>query len=154
MTSEVSQALEKAETLSEIDDIYRPFRPKRKTRASVAKAKGLQPLADCILEQNPQINPEQEALAYLSEELEVTSAEEALQGANDIIAELISDDASIRKRLRVVTMEHACEGTEQLRKTMYKEGRKSYGTYKSSYGRSRRRNGRSVEGVFLLRLHG
>ena len=107
MTSEVSQALEKAETLSEIDDIYRPFRPKRKTRASVAKAKGLQPLADCILEQNPQINPEQEALAYLSEELEVTSAEEALQGANDIIAELISDDASIRKRLRVVTMEHA-----------------------------------------------
>ena len=62
MTSEVSQALEKAETLSEIDDIYRPFRPKRKTRASVAKAKGLQPLADCILEQNPQINPEQEAL--------------------------------------------------------------------------------------------
>lgn len=107
MTSEVSQALEKAETLSEIDDIYRPFRPKRKTRASVAKAKGLQPLADCILEQNPQINPEQEALTYLSEELEVTSAEEALQGANDIIAELISDDASIRKRLRVVTMEHA-----------------------------------------------
>ena len=59
------------------------------------------------MEQNPQINPEQEALAYLSEELEVTSAEEALQGANDIIAELISDDASIRKRLRVVTMEHA-----------------------------------------------
>lgn len=107
MTSEVSQALEKAETLSEIDDIYRPFRPKRKTRASVAKAKGLQPLADCILEQNPTINPEQEALTYLNEELEVTSVEEALQGANDIIAELISDDAGIRKRLRVVTMEHA-----------------------------------------------
>ena len=105
MTSEVS--LEKAETLSEIDDIYRPFRPKRKTRASVAKAKGLQPLADCILEQNPTINPEQEALTYLNEELEVTSVEEALQGANDIIAELISDDAGIRKRLRVVTMEHA-----------------------------------------------
>lgn len=107
MTSEVAQSLEKAETLSEIDDIYRPFRPKRKTRASVAKAKGLQLLADCILEQNPQINPEQEAQAYLSEELEVTSAEEALQGAKDIIAELISDDAGIRKRLRVVTMEHA-----------------------------------------------
>ncbi len=99
--------MEKAETLSEIDDIYRPFRPKRKTRASVAKAKGLQPLADCILEQNPTINPEQEALTYLNEELEVTSVEEALQGANDIIAELISDDAGIRKRLRVVTMEHA-----------------------------------------------
>lgn len=107
MTSEVLQALEKAETLSEIDDIYRPFRPKRKTRASVAKSKGLQPLADCILEQNPEINPEQEALSYLSEELEVNSVEEALQGANDIIAELISDDAGIRKRLRVVTMEHA-----------------------------------------------
>ena len=59
------------------------------------------------MEQNPEINPEQEALSYLSEELEVNSVEEALQGANDIIAELISDDAGIRKRLRVVTMEHA-----------------------------------------------
>ncbi len=107
LTLEVAQALETAETLSEIDDIYRPFRPKRKTRASVAKEKGLQPLADCILEQNPKINPELEALAYLNEELEIFSSEEALQGAKDIIAELISDDAGIRKRLRVVAMEHA-----------------------------------------------
>lgn len=107
MTDEVADALEKAETLSEIDDIYRPFRPKRKTRASVAKARGLQPLADYILEQNPQTNPEQEAKAYVNPELEVETIEDALQGAKDIIAEYISDDAGIRKRLRVVTMAQA-----------------------------------------------
>ena len=117
MTSEVSQALEKAETLSEIDDIYRPFRPKRKTQCISGKSKGLQPLADCIWNKIHKSIGTGEALAYLSEELEVTSAEEALQGANDIIAELISDDTSIRKRLRVVTMEHALlTSKRQIRK--------------------------------------
>ena len=101
-TEEVATALEQAATLSEIDDIYRPYRPKRKTRASIAKAKGLEPLADLLLEQNPRIDPMQEAAAYCSDEQEVATAEDALAGAQDILAERMSDDPNIRKRLRVV----------------------------------------------------
>ncbi|MEG1426703.1 MAG: Tex family protein, partial [Oscillospiraceae bacterium] len=104
MTEEVSAALEKAGALSELDDIYRPFRPKRKTRASIAKEKGLEPLAQTILEQDPKGDyPIDMAAVFVSEEKGVATPEDALAGAMDIIAETISDDASIRKRLRVVT---------------------------------------------------
>ena len=104
MTEELAASLEKATTLSEIDDIYRPFRPKRKTRASIAKEKGLEPLANMILEQNPRGEyPIDMAEGFIDEEKGVNTAEEALAGASDIIAEIISDDASIRRRLRVVT---------------------------------------------------
>lgn len=102
MTEEISKALEKASTLSEIDDIYRPYRPKRKTRASIAKEKGLEPLATAILEQGNQY-PVDMAEVYIDEEKGVKSTDDALAGASDIIAEIISDDASIRRRLRVVT---------------------------------------------------
>lgn len=105
MTDEIAAALAAAETLSEIDDIYRPFRPKRKTRASVAKAKGLEPLADAIFEQKPDSPyPIDLAEAYVNQELGVETLEDALAGALDIIAERISDDAGVRKRLRVVAM--------------------------------------------------
>ncbi len=105
MTDEVAAALNAAVTLSEIDDIYRPFRPKRKTRASVAKAKGLEPLANTIFEQKKDAAyPIDMAEKYVNPELGVETAEDALAGALDIIAERISDDAGIRKRLRVVTM--------------------------------------------------
>ena len=97
MTDEIKSSLDDANTLTEIDDIYRPFRPKRKTRASVAIEKGLQPLADFILSQNGGLI-EAEAEKYLTEN--VTSIPEAIQGACDIIAEIISDDAEIRKSLR------------------------------------------------------
>lgn len=97
MTDEIKASLEEANTLTEIDDIYRPFRPKRKTRASVAIARGLQPLADFILAQSGGI-VEVEAQKYLTEE--VVSIPDAIQGASDIIAEMISDDAEIRKSLR------------------------------------------------------
>ncbi len=97
MTDEIKSSLDEANTLTEIDDIYRPFRPKRKTRASVAIEKGLQPLADFILSQNGGLI-EAEAEKYLTEN--VTSIPEAIQGACDIIAEIISDDAEIRKSLR------------------------------------------------------
>lgn len=104
MTEEISAALAAAATLSEIDDIYRPFRPKRKTRASVAKAKGLEPLANAIYEQKKDsAYPIDMAAAYVNPELGVETPEDALAGALDIIAEMISDDAGIRKRLRVVT---------------------------------------------------
>lgn len=105
MTDEIAASLTAAATLSEIDDIYRPFRPKRKTRASVARAKGLEPLALAIYEQKrDSAYPIDMAKDYVNPDLSVETPEDALAGALDIIAENISDDAGIRKRLRVVTM--------------------------------------------------
>lgn len=105
MTDEVAAALASAVTLSEIEDIYRPFRPKRKTRASVARQKGLEPLAQEIYRQDPNAAyPIDLAQAYIHPELGVETPEDALAGAKDIIAEWVSDDAGIRKRLRVVTL--------------------------------------------------
>jgi len=106
MTEEIARALENAVTLTEIEDIYRPYRPKRKTRASVAKEKGLQPLADIIYEQKNDADPAVLAKDFIDEEKGITSVEEALQGASDIIAELISDDAAVRKGLRAVCTAH------------------------------------------------
>ncbi len=101
LTDEISAALDNASTITEIEDIYRPFRPKRKTRASVAREKGLEPLADAIFEQNPDsLSPLEMAAEYINEEKGVETAEDALKGAMDIIAENISDDADIRRRLR------------------------------------------------------
>ena len=101
LTDEIVSALEKATTLSEVEDIYRPYRPKRKTRASVAKEKGLEPLALAILAQDDQkADPLQMAAEYVDEEKGVNTPEEALQGALDIIAENVSDNAEIRKRIR------------------------------------------------------
>jgi len=103
MTAELSSALSAASTLSEIEDIYRPYRPKRKTRASAAKAKGLEPLAGAILKQEKNSPyPADMAKGYVNAELNVTTPGEALSGALDIIAEKVSDDACIRKRLRTV----------------------------------------------------
>lgn len=101
LTEEISAALDKASTITEIEDIYRPFRPKRKTRASVAREKGLEPLADAIFEQNADSPaPIEMAAEFVNEEKGVATAEDALKGAMDIIAENISDDADIRRRLR------------------------------------------------------
>ena len=99
MTDEIAAALEKAEVLTEIEDIYRPFRPKRKTRASVAKEKGLEPLAELIFAQGNG-NLIEEAAKYIDSEKGIETAEDAVQGAMDIIAENISDNAEIRKRLK------------------------------------------------------
>lgn len=98
MTDELRAMLEKAGTLSEVEDIYRPFKPKKKTRAGIAREKGLQPLADFLLAQTL-ADPNAEAMNYISEEKGVTSAEEALAGASDILAETISDDPALRKKL-------------------------------------------------------
>lgn len=100
LTNEISLALDNAETLSELEDIYRPYRPKRKTRASVAKEKGLEPLAETILKQESKCDPVAVAEEYVDEEKGVANVEEALQGAMDIIAETVSDNAEIRKRIR------------------------------------------------------
>lgn len=100
MTDEIAEAIAKAEALVEVEDIYRPFKPKRKTRGSVAREKGLEPLAEILLEQNPSTVPEKEAEAFVDEEKGVKSVEEAIQGAMDIIAEDLSDNAELRKKLR------------------------------------------------------
>lgn len=101
MTPEIEQALTKASTLSEIEDIYRPYRPKRKTRASVAKEKGLEPLAQLLFNQEQKSKtPLELASDFIDEEKEVLTAEDALQGAMDIIAEQISDESQTRKFVR------------------------------------------------------
>jgi len=99
MTDEIMVALAKAETLTEVEDIYRPYKQKRKTRASVATEKGLAPLADFILEQTDG-DVLAKATEFINEEKGVQSAEQAIAGASDIIAERISDDAELRKTLR------------------------------------------------------
>lgn len=104
MTEEIAAALSNAKTLTEIEDIYRPYRPKRKTRASVAKAKGLEPLAAKIYEQIQGFAPLEYANEFLN--AEVPDCEAAIQGAKDIIAEMISDDPAGRKQLRYVCRAH------------------------------------------------
>lgn len=106
LTEEISATLDNATTLSELEDIYRPFRPKRKTRASVAKERGLEPLALGIIRQEASYNPMEDAVSYIDEEKGVKTAEEAIQGAMDIIAEQVSDSAEIRKRIRNLTNIH------------------------------------------------
>ena len=101
MTDEISESLEKAMTLVELEDIYRPFRQKKKTRASVAKEKGLEPLAQYIFAQEDDGRELEEiAKDFVDEEKGVANTDEALSGAYDIIAEYISDNAEIRRRLR------------------------------------------------------
>ena len=105
LTDELREKIEKAETMVTVEDLYRPYRPKRKTRASVAKEKGLEPLAEIILAQEITTDILEEACKYISEEKEVKTAEEALQGAKDIIAESISDEADYRTYIREITIQ-------------------------------------------------
>lgn len=99
MTDEIKAALAAAETLAVLEDIYRPFKPKRRTRATIAKEKGLEPLAEKILAQGKD-DPLSLAAEFINPELGVETADDALAGAKDIIAEVASDDPEIRKRLR------------------------------------------------------
>ena len=108
MTDEINEAIDKAEILTELEDIYRPFKPHRKTRASVAREKGLEGLAELIIKQEKEYSPsiEEAAVEYINEEKGVLTVEEALQGASDIIAEDISDNAEFRKEIRAITFEY------------------------------------------------
>lgn len=104
LTDEISLAVEKSVTLSELEDIYRPFRPKRRTRATIAKEKGLEPLAEIILQQNYEDNIESISLDFIDSEKGAESSEDAINGAMDIIAERISDNAEFRKDIRARTI--------------------------------------------------
>ncbi len=104
LTEELEGKLAAARTLSELEDLYRPYRPKRRTRATVAKERGLEPLALWLMMQDPHGDPMAEAGKYIDAEKEVPDAESALAGARDILAETVSDDADIRKALRGMMM--------------------------------------------------
>ncbi|MCC0633722.1 Tex family protein [Clostridioides sp. ZZV15-6388] len=103
LTDEITQNIEKAKTLQEVEDIYAPYKQKKRTRATIAKEKGLENLAVSILERNLD-NIDLEAKSYINEEKEVISVEDALKGARDIIAETVSDDAKIRKYIRELAL--------------------------------------------------
>lgn len=100
LTDELKAAIAKAETVTALEDIYQPYRPKRRTRATIAKEQGLEPLADILFQQLPATDPLAEAKAFVNAEKGVASVEAALAGARDVLAERISDDARARKQLR------------------------------------------------------
>ena len=128
LTEEITLALENAVTLTEVEDIYRPYKQKKKTRATVAIAKGLTPLADLMQAQEiKEGKAEDYAKEYINEELGVKSAKDALNGAMDIIAERVSDDAELRKKLRNIYMRNG-EISAKLLKAE-EEGAKVYETY-------------------------
>ena len=125
MTPEIEAAISAASTLVEVEDIYRPFKPKRRTRASIARENGLEPLAVLIMAQDNSTDPEKEAAAFIDEEKKINDAQTALQGAMDIIAEDISDDADVRKKLRAL----AGEKGELVSKASDPEADSVYQTY-------------------------
>ncbi len=127
MTDDIRAALGKAVTLTEVEDIYRPYKQKRKTRASVAIAKGLQPLADAILAQDKTLDVSAEAEKYLSDE--VPTVKDAIDGARDIIAEIISDDAQTRKKLRNFFFKHGEISSVYAKGKEAEDEVKTYGMY-------------------------
>lgn len=128
MTDEIQAALAAAETLTEVEDIYRPYKQKRKTRATVAIAKGLEPLADILLAQNvTEGTAEDLAKPYVNKELGVKTVKEAIEGAEDIIAERVSDDAELRKKLRRIYLKNG-EISSRLQKSE-EDGAKTYEMY-------------------------
>ncbi len=127
MTDEIRAALDAAATLTEVEDIYRPYKQKKKTRASVAIERGLQPLAEFLLAQDKNADVQAEAAKYVDEEKGVATAEDALAGAKDIIAEIVSDDANVRKKLRNLFMKNGELTTRLI--DPEKEGAKTYEMY-------------------------
>ena len=127
MTDELQAALEAAATLTEVEDIYRPYKQKKKTRASTAIERGLQPLAELILAQDPAVDVRTAAEGYIDEEKGVPDADAAIAGAKDIIAEMVSDDANVRKKLRNLFMKNGTIETKLVNADQ--EGAKTYEMY-------------------------
>lgn len=127
LTDELKAAIEQSTKLQEVEDLYRPYRQKRRTRATMAKERGLEPLADYLLSLPKSGNPADAAREYINPEKGVETAEEALQGAMDIIAEQVSDDAEIRKWIRDATFQKGILATEQ--KEAEQDGKNVYQMY-------------------------
>ncbi len=129
MTEEIAIALESAVTLTEVEDIYRPYKQKKKTRATIAIAKGLEPLADILMAQDKtEGSVEDLGAPFINEELGVKSAKDAISGAQDIVAERVSDDAELRKKLRRIYLKNG-EISSKLTKEE-EDGAKTYEMYK------------------------
>ena len=114
LTEDIVKSLENAKTITEVDDIYRPFRPKKRTRATIAKEKGLEELSNIILDQEFDFALDEKAIEFINEEEEVNSKEDAIKYACDIIAEKISDNAEFRKRIRNLTFVNGIIETKAL----------------------------------------
>ena len=115
LTDELKAQIMSAETMVVVEDLYRPYKPKRRTRATIAKEKGLEPLAGIITLQMLNTSLEEEAEKFVDPEKEVTSAEDAIAGAKDIIAESISDEADYRSRIRDLTVKKGQIGRASCR---------------------------------------
>ncbi len=121
LTQELTDAIDAAQTMTEVEDLYRPYKQKRRTRGSIARKKGLAPLAEAIFAQDGQ-DPQMLAQDYINEELGVATIEDALAGANDIIAEDLSDNADIRKALRELVMRRGsltCKAEDSEAESVY-----------------------------------
>ncbi|OZM55760.1 RNA-binding transcriptional accessory protein [Lottiidibacillus patelloidae] len=129
LTGELKKNIEKAIKLQEVEDLYRPYKQKRRTKATIAKEKGLEPLATWLLALPTEGNVEKEAEKYFSEEHEITTVEQALEGANDIIAEMISDDPEIRKWIRKQTLEKGMVTSSVKEKERANDEKKIYEMY-------------------------
>ncbi|MGB2862915.1 MAG: Tex-like N-terminal domain-containing protein, partial [Sedimentisphaerales bacterium] len=123
LTDELKEKIMQAETMAVLEDIYLPYRPKRRTRATIAREKGLEPLAEMIFAQNPAVDPAVEAEAFVDESKGVESAEDALAGARDIIAEWVSEEQTARARIRELFSSKGLFQTK-VAKDKEEEGRK------------------------------
>jgi uncharacterized protein len=123
LTDELKEKITQAETMAVLEDIYLPYRPKRRTRATIAREKGLEPLADLIFAQNPAVDPAAEAEAFVDQSKGVESAEDALAGARDVIAERVNEDQTARAMIRKLFSGKGCFQTKVL-KDKKEEGRK------------------------------
>lgn len=131
LTDELKTQIENVKTLAELEDLYRPYKPKKKTRGSIAKEKGLEPLAEIILKENTSINLYEEAKKYINEEKKVLTVDDAINGAKDIVCEVISDDPLIRKFIKELIEKKGSISSKEIKKDE-KDTYKIYADYTES----------------------
>ena len=131
LTDELKTQIENVKTLAELEDLYRPYKPKKKTRGSIAKEKGLEPLAKYILDENTSVNIYEEAKKFINEEKKVLSVEDAVNGAKDIVSEVISDDPLIRKFIKELIEKKGAVSSKEIKKDE-KDTYKIYADYSES----------------------
>ena len=131
LTDELKTQIENVKTLAELEDLYRPYKPKKKTRGSIAKEKGLEPLAKYILAEDTSINIYEEAKKFINEEKKVLSVEDAINGAKDIVSEVISDDPLIRKFIKELIEKKGAVSSKEIKKDE-KDTYKIYADYSES----------------------
>ena len=131
LTDELKNQIENVKTLAELEDLYRPYKPKKKTRGSIAKEKGLEPLAEIILKENTSLNLYEEAKKYINEEKKVLTVYDAINGAKDIVCEAISDDPLIRKFIKELIEKKGAISSKEIKKDE-KDTYKIYADYTES----------------------